>query len=271
MLCCNLCGYTTKFQSWLKRHLLAHEDVRTIVCNECGSKFKTTSAFNLHVRETHASAVHVCQTCGLEFTHMRALDRHLLCHNDDKPIACSLCGYTCKRKQDLDRHVRAMHSGKIRRKRHEEFLASFFEALQVTFTREYTVKVATFEGRKSARVDFYIPMHWGVLLFECDELQHSSYNVSHECQRMAALWDYYRQRYPGESLHIVRYNSHAYKQDGCIKKPTDEERTASIKACIAYTPEAKFVITYLYYRSAGDRPAIATHPEYTLQNFVRTV
>ncbi len=165
MLCCELCGYRTKFQSWLKRHLLTHAEVRTLVCKECGSQFKTVSAYNLHVLEKHASCAHVCQTCRLEFTHRRALERHLLCHNDDKPIACSLCGYTCKRKQDLDRHARAMHSGgQKRRKRHEELLAGFFASLQVTFTREYIVKVATFERRKSARVDFYIPMQWGFLL-----------------------------------------------------------------------------------------------------------
>ena len=269
MLCCDLCGYRTKFQSWLKRHLLAHGDVRTIVCLECGSQFKSTSAYYLHVREKHNSNAHVCRECGLEFTHRRALERHMVCHNDDKPIACTQCGYRCKRKQDLDRHLRAMHSGKPRRKRHEEFLAAIFCTQQITFTREFTVKVATFGGRKFARVDFFIPMSWGWLLFECDELQHSCYTIAHECQRMQAIWAYHRERYPDKKLHIVRYNSHAFKQDGVVRKPTDEERKTSIDASLAYIPDKAFVITYLYYRSAGDQPAITLDPEYTLKEHVR--
>ena len=271
MICCQLCGYSTKFQSWFKRHLLTHDDVRTIICNECGSQFKTTSAYNLHVREKHGTNnTNVCQTCGLAFTQRRALERHLLCHSDDKPIACTHCGYRCKRKQDLDRHLRTMHSaGKARRKRHEEFLAGFFRTLQITFTREFTVKVDTFGGRRSARIDFFIPMSFGWLLFECDELQHSSYTVAHECQRMQAIWEHHRQRYPDERLHIVRYNSHAYKQDGTIVKPTQEERVASIKESLAYIPETKFVITYLYYRTTAGFPAVTLDPEYTLKEYVR--
>jgi hypothetical protein len=165
-----------------------------------------------------------------------------------------------------------MHSAdKPRRKQHEEYLAGFFDSLQIMFTREFTVKVDTFEGRKSARIDFYIPRFWGFILFECDEMQHSSYNVAHECQRMEALWRYHSQRFPGAQLHIVRYNSHAYKQDGTIRKPTECERISSIRACLAYVPESAFVITYVYYRSAGDSPAIALHPDFTLQKYVRTV
>ena len=79
MLCCLKCSYRTRFPSYLKRHLLTHEETRRMVCIECGSLFKSTSALNLHVREKHNSSAHVCQTCGLEFTHRRALDRHMLC------------------------------------------------------------------------------------------------------------------------------------------------------------------------------------------------
>ena len=271
MFCCDLRGYRAKFQSYLSRHRLVHSDTRSYVCSICGTKFKTSSAYYLHVREKHASSPHTCETCGQEFTHRRALDRHKLCHIDDKPIACDKCGYTCKRKQDLAQHIRAMHSGRPRRKHHEEILACFFTSLKITFTREYTVKIDTFEKRKSARVDFYIPMSWGFLLFECDEMQHCSHNVSHECQRMVAIWNYHRQRFPDACLHIIRYNSHAFKQaDGIVRKPTDEERTSRIRACLAYVPESSFVITYVYYRCTGDRPAVSLHPEYTLQEYVRT-
>ena len=100
-------------------------------------------------------------------------------------------------------------------------------------------------------------------------MQHSSYSIADECQRMQAIWQYHRERYPDERLHIVRYNSHAYKQNGVVRKPTEEERTASIKESLAYIPETEFVITYLFYRSAGHCPAITRDTQYTLQKYVR--
>ena len=270
MMCCSLCSYRTRSPSYLKRHQLTHEETRRSVCNECGSRFKTTSALNLHVREKHNSSAHVCQTCGLEFTHRRALDRHTLCHSDEMHFGCSLCGYRCRRKQDLDRHVRAMHSGKVRRKRHEESLAIFFSTLQVPFTREFTVKAATFGGRSFARIDFLIQMAWGWLLVECDEMQHCMYSISDECRRMAAIREYHRQRFPDDCLHILRYNSHNYKQDGVVKKPSEQERMARVQACLSYVPESDFVITYLFYRLAEGVPAVTLHPEFSLREYVRT-
>ena len=118
-----------------------------------------------------------------------------------------------------------------------------------------------------------MPMAWGWLLFECDELQHASgYSIAEECQRMRAIWSYYRERHPGQKLHIIRYNSHNYKENGAVRKPTEAERKASIKQSLNYIPEAEFVITYLFYRCAGDQPAITLEPEYcpTLKEYVRT-
>ena len=270
MMRCEVCGYTTKFQSYMARHMLRHGELRAFACNECGSKFKTRSAYNLHLREMHGPTAHQCRICGLEFTHKRALDRHMLCHSDDKPIVCDHCGYACKRKHDLVCHARAMHdSNDMPRKRHDARVASFFSSLDLTFTREYTVKVPTFGGRKFARADFHIPMVWGDVLFECDELQHCMHSVRDECQRMAAICDYHRQRHPNRRLHIIRYNPNAYKQGGIVVKPTADEQTASIAACLAYVPESDIEITYLFYRTAGGMPAITTDPQYTLRSYVR--
>ena len=272
MLCCDQCGYVTRFPSWLTRHLLVHQDAKAFFCNTCRSSFKTSSAYQLHLREKHGAGAYICEECGAQFQHKRVLERHCLCHRDERPFACGQCSYRSKRKHDVDFHIRAMHSdGKPRRKRHEEALASLFVSWEISFVREYVVKVHTFQNRKSARIDFCIPMPWGALLFECDEMQHGSYKVANECQRMRALWDYHQHHYPAMSLHIIRYNPNVYKQDGCIKKPSQAERTASIKACLQFVPESpQFVISYLFYRSATDgRPAIMEHPEYTLQKYVR--
>ena len=269
MLYCDLCGYRTKFPSYLKRHKLVHGCERQFACGLCGSKFKTSSAYYLHLREVHTSDKYVCQDCGASFTHKRVLDRHMLCHQQEKPIACTCCGYHCKRKQDLDQHMRNMHAGKPRQKRHEEIVAGIFCALQLKFTREFTVKVPTFAERKFARVDFHIEKPWGWLLWEVDETSHCGYRVSDECRRMDSIWGYFREHHPGMRLHVVRYNSHAYKQDGVIIRPTHEERAAAIEECLAHVPKSPFVITYLYYRSIGQRVAVTLDSGYTLQDHVR--
>ena len=270
MHCCDLCNYVTKFPSFLQRHKLSHLQIHPFECVVCGSKFKTISAYHLHMREAHANDDHVCQECGAKFKRKRALERHMLCHNEEKPIACRQCGYKCRRKQDLKSHMRAMHSGKIRRKSHEEAVERIFYDLRITFTREFTVNVRTFASRKFARIDFHINKPWGWLLFEVDEMAHCTYNVSDECIRMHAIWQYLKARHPGMRLHIIRYNSHAYKEDGTVIKPSPTQRITSITESLSYVPETDFVITYLYYRRAGGRPAITLDPEYTLQDYVRT-
>ena len=267
---CSLCSYTTRFFSYFQRHSFVHAPEKSIQCNLCGSRFKEKCAYRLHVKEKHGPNAHVCHICGQEFTYQRVLDRHMLCHDDNKPISCSVCGYTCKRRQDLIRHRKAMHSAdKPRRKRHEDTVASIFVDLGVRFTREFVVNVRTFAERRSARIDFYIQTAWGFLLFEVDEMQHSSYRVLHEMQRMQALQEYHQQRYPDLYIHIVRYNSHAYKQDGEVKRPTLEDRAAKIRECLEYQPKEQFEISYVYYRTNSGTLAVSEHPEFILRQHAR--
>ena len=143
--------------------------------------------------------------------------------------------------------------------------------MHIAFTREFVIKANTFAGRKSARIDFYIQMQWGFLIFEADEKQHSGYRVLHEVQRMEALRDYHFKHFPGMCVHIVRYNTHAWKQDGEVQNPTHEVRTAKIQECLAYVPEARFEISYVFYRTHFGRLAISEHPEFTLQQYTRIV
>ena len=69
----------------------------------------------------------------------------------------------------------------------------------------------------------------------------------------------------------MRFNPTAYKENGTVKKPTEDERAACIQECLAYVPESEFVITYLFYRHAEGQPAVTLDPDYTLQEYVRTL
>ena len=86
---------------------------------------------------------------------------------------------------------------------------------------------------------------------------------------MDALRDYHFQRYPHLRVHIVRYNTHAWKQDGEVMKPTHEERAAKIQECLEYVPELQFEISYVFYRTKCGALAISEHPEFILQQYAR--
>ena len=118
-----------------------------------------------------------------------------------------------------------------------------------------------------------------------DPLQALGYRKSYVClavsgpfwglqtflQRMEALRDYHFKHFPGMRVHIVRYNTHAWKQDGEVQKPTHEERTAKIQECLEYVPQARFEISYCFYRTHCGRLVISDHPEFTLQQFTRII
>ena len=200
----------------------------------------------------------------------RVLERHMLCHQE-ATLMCDQCGYKCRRKQDLARHVRAMHTGKVRRRRHEEFIATLFRNVGVIFIREFVIRVATYAGRKFARIDFYIEMAWGDLYVECDEAQHQVIAIGDECKRMAAIWWHHRQCKPDRRLHIVRFNPTAYKEDGRIERATEDEQKESLLQALAYVPEAPFTISYLFYRVVNGQPAVTLDTDYTLREYVRIV
>ena len=104
---------------------------------------------------------------------------------------------------------------------------------------------------------------------EVDEMLHSQYPVSYECFRMAAIYSEFNRKHEGASLHIVRYNPDPWRQDNAIVKPTAEERTNMLRAALAFVPDTKFAITYLYYRGGGDSlPDIVDHPDFALKEHV---
>ena len=91
----------------------------------------------------------------------------------------------------------------------------------------------------------------------------------HEMQRMQALRDFHLQRYPDLYIHIVRYNSHAYKQGGEIKRPTLEDRAAKIRECLEYQPKEQFEISSVTYRTNSGTLVVSEHPEFILRQHAR--
>ena len=267
MFACPLCPYRTPYKAWLTKHAVVHETERPFACDVCSATFKTMSALNLH-RVTHTEPTFHCGVCSFVCKHKRTLDRHLVIHADERPHECPYCCFKGRRKQDVRVHMRCMHSGKPRRKRKEEDVAQLFDSLAFPFYREFTVRILA-GPRKRARLDFKLDMPWGWLVFEVDEMQHSQYPVGYECFRMTAIYsEFSRQMQGRHCLHIVRYNPDPWRQGDGIIRPSCDERKKMICAALAFVPDTRFAITYLFYRGQGEFPDIIEHPEFSLKQHV---
>ena len=268
MFCCDLCPYTTKFAAWMRKHNAVHsKDHRPFLCDVCGSSFKLRSHLNYH-KQTHEAPSMGCGLCEFKCRQKWILDVHMRIHRDERPFKGELCEYRTKRQADIAIHHRCMH-GKYapRKKKREEDVAVLFDTLSIRYVREFSI---SFSGcaRKYARLDFLMEVPFGWVILEVDERQHSQYAVSYECQRMALIFAEFSKRCNG-NLHIIRYNPDAYKEHGLVVKPTQEERAEEIRRAIEHVPEARFTITYLFYRLTNGWPEIASHADYTLQTSTR--
>lgn len=270
MHCCPHCPYKTRALSGLRRHIAGvhNKGVRPFACDVCGATFTSRSNLNHHL-QLHGSHRYTCSECGFSTALKRVMDIHVPIHSEERPFKCDLCEYRTKRKSDLSIHRRCMHSEHApRKKKREEDVSLLLDRFSITYRREFTISFRQ-SARRFARIDFFIEKPFGWIVFEVDERQHSQYKVDYECQRMASIFQGFKNRCNG-NLHVIRYNPDPYKtKDGKIVKAHPEERTRAILEAIRHEPQVPLTITYLFYRSGDDGPEIALHPDYSLRQHVR--
>ena len=268
MHCCIVCGYAAKYPSYLARHMLRHSCERVVICDICGQGFRNISERNMH-RRTHDASLHTCRLCSFKTCLKKVLDRHMLVHEEEKQIQCPQCSYRCRRRMDLNKHSVAMHSGKPRRKRHEEAACTLLSEIGIIYEREVVVRFPCPAERKYARVDLLWRTSFGSVVFEVDEYAHrgSRYSVQYECQRMALIHRTISDNLGG-SLHIIRYNPHPIRGKPA---PTTQDREGQIRSALAHTPSsAGLTITYLFYHTTGEGyPEISLRPGYSLKQHIR--
>ena len=192
----------------------------------------------------------------------------MLVHSQEKPIHCPHCNYRCKRRWDLQKHLVSMHSGRPRRKRHEEEACTLLSEIGIIYEREKVIHFPSPAPRKFARVDVYVRALWGCIVFEVDEYAHSGYDVEYECTRMALIHRAMSAKLGGH-IHLIRYNPHPIRGK---RAHTPDERRAHISRALAHVPSECLTITYLFYRMASDGyPEIASSPAYRLKRYVRAM
>ena len=114
---CQLCPYTSRFPSYLKRHLASIHNIGVTwyQCHMCDSKFKDKSNFKRHLASIHYIGVtwHQCHLCDYKGKRKSHLTKHLLYKHDIGVVSwhqCHLCDYKTKvSKFILKRHMAEKH------------------------------------------------------------------------------------------------------------------------------------------------------------------
>ena len=133
--------------------------------------------------------------------------------------------------------------------REEEKVAKALQEAGISFKREHRVLFDCWDDT-FARVDFVIHINGHIVLLEVDEGQHAWYGIECDVFRMTKIFAAIA--IDGNKLPVlfVRYNPHALKVDGQLKKVRTQDRLAQLVGIISNvssgTSEGMEVV-YMYY------------------------
>ncbi|XP_054719301.1 gastrula zinc finger protein XlCGF49.1-like [Uloborus diversus] len=107
---CPHCEYSTDRASHMRRHLAAHDGVKSHKCPECGRAFTQKQDLARHVRTHTGERPFRCGACGKGFTQKGNFLRHERIHSGEQPFLCPECGKGFNRQSSLTDHLRT-HTG----------------------------------------------------------------------------------------------------------------------------------------------------------------
>ena len=174
---------------------------------------------------------------------------------------CSMQGHRFAGAYSLKHHMQTFHSDnpKALTKSKELELHQALQNADICF--EYQ-KHLPFRGcglaseTMHAYIDFCIQMTWGVILLECDENQHHTYDPSCDVRRdfdscaSIALGSQHK-------AVVLRYNPDAFKIGGATRRTTKKERQQKLLETIMSweedpAPQFGFARFFLFYDAADD-------------------
>ena len=131
----------------------------------------------------------------------------------------------------LKSHHRSYHTkeGQSEHKREEQKVAKMLDANGFKYKREHTIDMRCAGGEGDglavrARGDFLLEFGATVLILEVDEFQHSGYGVSCDVERMCRIIEALRIEGCELRIAFVRYNPHAFKVDGHVRRVRTTKR-----------------------------------------------
>lgn len=166
---------------------------------------------------TYISKVHLCVDCNLMKTEV-------------KNGTCEYCT-----------------PGSKPRKVEEEKVANALKLSEVIFQREQyiTYKCMNDIDKKNANLDFVIELKLYRVILEVDEHQHKHYQPSCELSRMMFILEATQEN--KRPLLFIRYNPHAFKQNGVTKRVPTKKRFEVLLNIIRESTFDTFALVYLFY------------------------
>jgi hypothetical protein len=110
---CPECDYVSKYNCWLKKHMLSHLDEKKFKCDICLKLFKRMGTLKRHVI-VHTNVMNFkCHKCSKLFKTKDSLRQHLTTtHSNMRKYICDQpnCSYSGKRNGDLTTHKWQVHT-----------------------------------------------------------------------------------------------------------------------------------------------------------------
>lgn len=106
LLKCFRCSMTFTDSRSLKRHLLAHDNVRPYYCENCGRSFRRNEHLKKHMVTHSDERPFTCKDCPYAAKTEHRLKIHALCHSQTKAYACHHCTYTARTNYELNHHMK---------------------------------------------------------------------------------------------------------------------------------------------------------------------
>ena len=258
------CEHKSKYKSDIKRHQAGIHDinVRWHHCGieECDYKAKYKSDIKQHQAYIHDINVQWVY-CGIGDCDYKAKKKHHIKQHQagihDINVQWHHCGigdcdYKAKYKSHIKPHKKT-HSLEYQKRqlKKQKSLRLFLQKNNTPFKEEHQIDFKCYNSKQTfARIDFIV-IHNGIVFFlECDEFQHTHYEISCENARMLKVNETLISQ--GNTLPIVfiRYSPETtYKIDGKSVKTTQKEKQAKLLEFIrSYDTKGQlFGIKYIDY------------------------
>ncbi|XP_052801677.1 zinc finger protein 624-like isoform X2 [Mya arenaria] len=107
---CEICHAELKYKSYLKAHMLNHQNGSHAVCEVCGESFPSTKKLADHRRTHMTEKPFQCTMCDKAFASNSLRKQHLLTHSGIKRYVCDVCGKGFMSRKHFHDHLR-LHNG----------------------------------------------------------------------------------------------------------------------------------------------------------------
>lgn len=216
---CVSCDYSTFHSGHFRDHTRTHDGTKPYKCThgpKCDYECTVLSSLKRHMRGHTGHKPFKCDSplCSYETNDSGSLVKHRRIHSNFRPYVCEFpsCQYKSCSSGNLKTHQKTHTAeGQIRHKKQERNLLKKLRGWGYAVDVEVTIRGKNGNcldtNRHFSRLDFVVvncTTH--ILIIECDEDQHSWYNLSCEFSRMADVHASLVLAGYTLPLHWIRYN-----------------------------------------------------------------